>query len=50
MPRSQPNLPSCKPARRSIAPGTEVPEKSWAYKFTKKHFFHDFGAYKDLKN
>ena len=26
----------------------EVPEKNWVYKFAKKHFFSDFGAYKNL--
>jgi MoaA/NifB/PqqE/SkfB family radical SAM enzyme len=27
------------------APGEEIPEKSWAYRFVKKHWFNDFGAY-----
>ncbi|HXT57049.1 MAG TPA: radical SAM protein [Pirellulales bacterium] len=27
------------------APGQEIPEKSWAYRFVKKHWFNDFGAY-----
>lgn len=27
----------------------QVPEKNWVYKFAKKHFFSDFGAYKNLK-
>ena len=26
----------------------QVPEKSWVYKFAKKHFFSDFGAYEKL--
>lgn len=26
-------------------PGCEIPEKSWAYRFAKKMFFNDFGAY-----
>lgn len=26
-------------------PGHEIPEKSWAYRFIKKHWFNDFGAY-----
>ena len=26
----------------------QVPEKNWVYKFAKKHFFSDFGAYKNL--
>ena len=28
----------------------QVPEKSWAYRFAKRHFFNDFGAYKDPRN
>lgn len=26
-------------------PADEVPERSWAYRFAKRHFFNDFGAY-----
>jgi hypothetical protein len=26
-------------------PGNEIPEQSWAYRFGKKRFFNDFGAY-----
>ena len=26
-------------------PGQQIPEKSWAYRFAKRHFFNDFGAY-----
>jgi len=26
----------------------QIPEKNWIYKFAKKHFFSDFGAYKKL--
>ena len=26
----------------------QVPEKNWIYKFAKKHFFSDFGAYENL--
>jgi hypothetical protein len=26
-------------------PGREVPERSWAYRFAKKHWFFGFGAY-----
>jgi MoaA/NifB/PqqE/SkfB family radical SAM enzyme len=26
-------------------PGNEIPEKSWAYRFAKKHWFSDFGVY-----
>ena len=28
----------------------EVPEKSWAYRFAKRHFFSDFGAYDAPQN
>lgn len=28
----------------------EVPEKSWVYRFAKRHFFNDFGAYEAPKN
>jgi MoaA/NifB/PqqE/SkfB family radical SAM enzyme len=28
-----------------FAPGHEIPEKSFVYRFLKKHFFNDFGAY-----
>lgn len=31
-----------------FAPGSEVPEKSWFYRFAKKHWFNDFGAYSNL--
>jgi len=27
----------------------QIPEKNWIYKFAKKHFFSDFGAYENLK-
>jgi MoaA/NifB/PqqE/SkfB family radical SAM enzyme len=30
-------------------PGEEIPEKNWAYRFAKKHFFNDFGAYANLE-
>jgi len=26
----------------------QIPEKSWVYKFAKRHFFSDFGTYKNL--
>ena len=26
-------------------PGDEIPEKSWFYRFAKRHFFNDFGVY-----
>jgi len=28
----------------------EIPEKSWAYRFAKRHFFNDFGAYESPQN
>ena len=28
----------------------EIPEKSWAYRFAKRHFFNDFGAYSNPRN
>jgi len=28
----------------------EIPEKSWAYRFAKQHFFSDFGAYDSPQN
>lgn len=43
-------LAAMQPHPSQYHPGTEVPEKSWAHKFAIKHFFHAFGAYKDLKN
>ena len=27
-------------------PGSEIPEKSWAYRFAKRHWFSDFGVYR----
>jgi MoaA/NifB/PqqE/SkfB family radical SAM enzyme len=32
-----------------FAPGVEIPEKSWVYRWIKRHFFNDFGAYRDFK-
>lgn len=29
-------------------PGEEVPEKHWLYRFSKKYWFYDFGAYRDV--
>jgi len=29
-------------------PGKEVPEKHWLYRFSKKYWFYDFGAYRDV--
>jgi len=30
--------------------GSEIPEKSWAYRFAKRHFFTDFGVYDSPRN
>jgi MoaA/NifB/PqqE/SkfB family radical SAM enzyme len=38
-------LESMEPRPSQYAPGQEIPEKSWFYRFAKKHFFNDFGAY-----
>ncbi len=29
--------------------GEEIPEKNWFYRFAKKHWFNDFGAYAELE-
>jgi hypothetical protein len=34
---------SCRPDHHQ--PGQEIPEKHWAYRFAKKHWFFGFGAY-----
>ena len=33
------------PHKSQDMPGEEIPEKSWAYRFAKKHWFFGFGAY-----
>ncbi len=38
-------LLSLTPRPSQFNPGEQVPEKSWAYRFAKRHFFNDFGAY-----
>jgi MoaA/NifB/PqqE/SkfB family radical SAM enzyme len=30
-------------------PGHEIPEKNWVYRFVKKHWFNDFGAYANFQ-
>lgn len=37
----------CRPSQ--FDPGHEIPEKSLFYRFVKKHFFNDFGAYAALR-
>jgi MoaA/NifB/PqqE/SkfB family radical SAM enzyme len=34
-----------KPRRSQYSPGTEIPEKSWAYRLAKKIAFHEYGVY-----
>lgn len=34
------------PHRSQYVPGTEIPERSWAYRIAKKIAFHDYGMYK----
>ncbi len=38
-------LQAMRPRPSQFNPGLEIPEKSWAYRFAKRHFFSDFGAY-----
>ncbi len=37
-----------RPSQASMA--EPIPEKSWAYRFAKRHFFNDFGAYDAPRN
>ena len=34
-------------AAEAAYPAEEVPERSWAYRILKRHFFSDFGAYEN---
>lgn len=38
-------LGAMKPVASHSQPGCEIPEKSWAYRFAKRHWFFGFGAY-----
>jgi len=38
----------CRPSQ--YAPGVEIPEKSVVYRLIKRHFFNDFGAYRDFRS
>jgi len=38
-------LEAMRPRPSQYDPGHEIPEKSWFYRFAKKHWFNDFGAY-----
>ena len=33
------------PRRSQYSPGTEIAEKSWAYRLAKKIAFHEYGVY-----
>ena len=38
-------LKAMQPRPSQFAPGSEIPEKSWAYWLAKKYWFNDFGTY-----
>ncbi len=38
-------LEAMQPRTSQFRPGSEVPESTWVYRFAKKHWFSDFGAY-----
>lgn len=38
-------LQAMQPRTSQYAPGEEIPERNWVYRFAKKHFFNDFGTY-----
>ncbi|HVC92312.1 MAG TPA: radical SAM/SPASM domain-containing protein [Pirellulales bacterium] len=38
-------LEAMRPRPSQYDPGHEIPEKSWFYRFVKKHWFNDFGTY-----
>ncbi len=38
-------LAALTPRPSQYNPGQEIPEKSWVYRFAKKHWFNDFGTY-----
>ncbi len=40
-------LEAMQPQGSQFDPGHEIPEKSFFYRFVKKHFFNDFGAYEN---
>jgi MoaA/NifB/PqqE/SkfB family radical SAM enzyme len=42
-------LEAMEPRFSQWLPGEEVPEKHWMYRFAKRWWFNDFGAYRDLK-
>ncbi len=42
-------LDRMEPRSSQYMPGHEIPEKHWMYRWSKKLFFDDFGAYRDFK-
>lgn len=38
-------LDAMQPRTSQFRPGSEIPETNWVYRFAKKHWFSDFGAY-----
>jgi MoaA/NifB/PqqE/SkfB family radical SAM enzyme len=38
-------LGAMRPRPSQYDPGNEIPEKSWVYRFIKRHWFNDFGVY-----
>ena len=43
-------LDAMQPRTSQYAPGDEVPERSLVYRVVKKHFFNDFGAYREIES
>jgi MoaA/NifB/PqqE/SkfB family radical SAM enzyme len=39
-------LQAMKTRKSQYNPGHEIPEKNWFYRFAKRHWFNDFGAYR----
>ena len=39
-------LEAMQPRFSQHLPGQEIPERHWMYRFAKRHWFHDFGAYR----
>ena len=38
-------LEAAQPRGSQYSPGTEIPERSWAYRIAKKIAFHEYGVY-----
>jgi MoaA/NifB/PqqE/SkfB family radical SAM enzyme len=43
-------LEAMQPRHSQYLPGEEIPEKHWMYRWAKKFWFNDFGAYRVLNN